>query len=102
MNRVCQGPRGSPCQWRRAVVSLVVATATSQFRPLAAADTPPRPAAERADRANDRSSDRGDAEVATERIQLSVGQAHLVRERAVRRIVVGSGRVIQVTALDSG
>ncbi|MET0507165.1 MAG: pilus assembly protein N-terminal domain-containing protein, partial [Burkholderiaceae bacterium] len=44
----------------------------------------------------------GDAEVATERIQLSVGQAHLVRERAVRRIVVGSGRVIQVTALDSG
>ena len=36
-----------------------------------------------------------------ERIQLSVGQAHVLREAGVRRIVVGSGRVIQVTALDS-
>lgn len=36
-----------------------------------------------------------------ERIQLSVGQAHVLREPGVRRIVVGSGRVIQVTALDA-
>lgn len=35
-----------------------------------------------------------------ERIQLSVGQAHVIRESGVRRIVVGSGRVIQVSALD--
>lgn len=38
----------------------------------------------------------------TERVHLAVGQAHLVRERGVSRIVVGSGRVIQVTALDAG
>ncbi len=37
-----------------------------------------------------------------ERVQLAVGQAHLVRERGITRIVVGSGRVIQVTALEGG
>ena len=41
-----------------------------------------------------------DVDKRTERIQLSVGQAHVLREAGVRRIVVGSGRVIQVTALD--
>lgn len=42
----------------------------------------------------------GPAEVET--IHLTVGQAHLIQQGKVRRIVVGSGRVIQVTALDKG
>ena len=33
-------------------------------------------------------------------INLSVGQAHVLDERGVRRIAVGNGRVVQVTALD--
>ena len=37
---------------------------------------------------------------APEVLQLSVGETHLLRQSRVRRIVVGSGRVIQVSALD--
>ncbi|MBA3478611.1 MAG: pilus assembly protein N-terminal domain-containing protein [Lautropia sp.] len=33
-------------------------------------------------------------------INLAVGQAHVLDERNVRRIAVGNGRVVQVTALD--
>jgi pilus assembly protein CpaC len=33
-------------------------------------------------------------------IELAVGQAHVLDERNVRRIAVGNGRVVQVTALD--
>jgi pilus assembly protein CpaC len=33
-------------------------------------------------------------------INLAVGQAHVLDERDVRRIAVGNGRVVQVTALD--
>ncbi len=33
-------------------------------------------------------------------LQLSVGESHVLRQRRVKRIVVGSGRVLQVTALD--
>jgi pilus assembly protein CpaC len=33
-------------------------------------------------------------------INLAVGQAHVLEERDVRRIAVGNGRVVQVTALD--
>ena len=33
-------------------------------------------------------------------INLAVGQAHVLEERNVRRIAVGNGRVVQVTALD--
>ncbi|MGE0310606.1 MAG: type II and III secretion system protein family protein [Lautropia sp.] len=40
------------------------------------------------------------AEPSAEVLQLSVGESHVLRQRRVRRIVVGSGRVLQVTALD--
>ena len=33
-------------------------------------------------------------------IDLAVGQAHVLDERNVRRIAVGNGKVVQVTALD--
>ncbi len=37
----------------------------------------------------------------TQVLNLAVGQAHLLNEPTVRRIVVGNGRIIQATALES-
>jgi pilus assembly protein CpaC len=41
-----------------------------------------------------------DAVRSEQQITLYVGQAHVLNEAAVRRIVVGNGRVVQATALD--
>jgi pilus assembly protein CpaC len=37
----------------------------------------------------------------TQVLNLAVGQAHILNEPAIRRIVVGNGRIIQATALES-
>jgi pilus assembly protein CpaC len=41
------------------------------------------------------------AQAQTQVLNLAVGQAHLLNEPTVRRIVVGNGRIIQATALES-
>lgn len=46
------------------------------------------------------SGNSGRVDLAEESLTLYVGQAHVIHERDVRRIVVGSGKVLQATALD--